>query len=228
MKKLFFVIFLMAFSFAITANAKKPKEKVVYPKAVLTLNDGTVINGYLRSDIHFMQERVLLSETEDGKEVKYKNETIVSLVVKTDDGKDVKFEPIKLYWNEGKKILKTPVLAIPNFQGKHVKGYMYPAYYDHTSTSISFSGIMSMTSYNTEEWWAIYNVDTDSTRNRHYWVHAPTLKKQKTLKTCLKDMDTDFKEYPQVRETVEKQGLTKEQIDKDPTILLEILDKSLQ
>ncbi len=175
-----------------------------------------------------MQERVLLSETEDGKEVKYKNETIVSLVVKTDDGKDVKFEPIKLYWNEGKKILKTPVLAIPNFQGKHVKGYMYPAYYDHTSTSISFSGIMSMTSYNTEEWWAIYNVDTDSTRNRHYWVHAPTLKKQKTLKTCLKDMDTDFKEYPQVRETVEKQGLTKEQIDKDPTILLEILDKSLQ
>ena len=226
MKKLFFIIFLMVFSFAITANAKKPK--VVWPKAVLTLKDGTVLNGYLRSDIHFMQEYVLFSETEDGKDVKYKNENISFLVVKVDDAKDVTFVPIKLYWNEGKKILKTPVLAIPNFQGKHVKGYMYPAYYDHTATSISYSGIMSMTSYNTEEWWAIYNVDTDSTRNRHYWIYAPTLKNQKTLKKCLKDMDTDFKEYPQVREAVEKQGLTKEQIDEDPTILLEILDKSLQ
>ena len=33
MKKLFFIIFLMVFSFAITANAKKPK--VVWPKAFL-------------------------------------------------------------------------------------------------------------------------------------------------------------------------------------------------
>lgn len=38
MKKLLFIIFLMVFSFAITANAKKPK--VVWPKAVLTLKDG--------------------------------------------------------------------------------------------------------------------------------------------------------------------------------------------
>ena len=82
MKKLFFIIFLMAFSFAITANAKKPKQKVVWPKAVLTLKDGTVLNGYLRTDIHFMQKYVLFSETEEGKDVKYKNETIKSLVVK--------------------------------------------------------------------------------------------------------------------------------------------------
>jgi hypothetical protein len=53
MKKLFFIIFLMVFSFAITANAKKPK--VVWPKAVLTLKDGTVLNGYLQNDIHFMK-----------------------------------------------------------------------------------------------------------------------------------------------------------------------------
>lgn len=52
MKKLLFIIFLMVFSFAITANAKKPK--VVWPKAVLTLKDGTVLNGYLQNDIHFI------------------------------------------------------------------------------------------------------------------------------------------------------------------------------
>lgn len=44
----------MVFSFAITANAKKPK--VVWPKAVLTLKDGTVLNGYLQNDIHFMKK----------------------------------------------------------------------------------------------------------------------------------------------------------------------------
>ena len=58
MKKLLFIIFLMVFSFAITANAKKPKQKVVWPKAVLTLKDGTVLNGYLQNDIHFMKKNI--------------------------------------------------------------------------------------------------------------------------------------------------------------------------
>ena len=58
MKKLLFIIFLMVFSFAITTNAKKPKEKVSWPKAVLTLKDGTVLNGYLQNDIHFMKKNI--------------------------------------------------------------------------------------------------------------------------------------------------------------------------
>ena len=60
----------MVFSFAITANAKKPK--VVWPKAVLTLKDGTVLNGYLQNDIHFMKKNIYFSETQNGKDVKYK------------------------------------------------------------------------------------------------------------------------------------------------------------
>ena len=56
MKKLLFIIFLMVFSFAITTNGKKPK--VVWPKAVLTLKDGTVLNGYLQNDIHFMKKNI--------------------------------------------------------------------------------------------------------------------------------------------------------------------------
>lgn len=82
MKKLLFVIFLMMFSFVINANAKKPKEKIVWPKAVLTLKDGTVLKGYLRIDIHDTGNYILFSETEDGKKTKYKNETIKSLFVK--------------------------------------------------------------------------------------------------------------------------------------------------
>ena len=79
MKKLLFIIFLMVFSFAITTNAKKPK--VVWPKAVLTLKDGTVLNGYLQNDIHFMKKNIYFSETQDGKDVKYKIVDIKSLVV---------------------------------------------------------------------------------------------------------------------------------------------------
>ena len=79
MKKLFFIIFLIAFSFAITANAKKPK--VVWPKAVLTLKDGTVLNGYLQNDIHFMKKYIYFSETQNGKDVKYKIIDIKSLEV---------------------------------------------------------------------------------------------------------------------------------------------------
>ena len=51
-------LFLMVFSFATIANAKKPKEKVSWPKAVLTLKDGTVLNGYLQNDIHFMKKNI--------------------------------------------------------------------------------------------------------------------------------------------------------------------------
>jgi len=228
MKKLLFIIFLMVFSFAVTANAKKPKEKVVWPKAVLTLKDGTVLNGYLRTDIHFMQKYVLFSETEEGKDVKYKNETIKSLVVKNcfGDGKETTFIPVNLYWREAKKILKTPVLAIQNYQGKHVKGYMYPTFFDDTRTSIN-AGVMQNTSMFSGEWWYLYNVDSDNARNISYWDYSYS-RKPKSLKSRLKEMKKDFKEYPQVCETVEKQGLTAEQISENPTILLEILDKSLQ
>lgn len=91
MKKLFFIIFLMVFSFAITANAKKPK--VVWPKAVLTLKDGTVLNGYLQNDIHFMKKNIYFSETQNGKDVKYKIVDIKSLVVDNamQDGKQRTF-----------------------------------------------------------------------------------------------------------------------------------------
>ena len=44
----------------------------------------------------------------------------------------------------------------------------------------------------------------------------------------LKRLRKDFEKYPTVADEVEKRGLTSEQIHENPTILLEILDKSLQ
>ena len=48
------------------------------------------------------------------------------------------------------------------------------------------------------------------------------------MKYTMRNMKKDFKAYPQVLEEIEKQSLTAEQINKDPIILLEILDKTLQ
>ena len=229
MKKLFFIIFLIVFSFAISANAKKPK--VSWPKAVLTLNDGTVLNGYLRTDIYFIDFDFLFSETEEGKSVKYKNETVKSLLVKDcfGEGKDVTLVPIYQYWRQAKKILKHPSLAIQVFQGKHVKGYMRPTHFENSTTSRSFTGVMSSsTSYQSGCWQYFYNVDSDSTINMKYWFYRQVNGKPKYLKQQTKELKKTFEKYPQVLEAIEKQGITAEQISDNPVILLEILDKSLQ
>lgn len=233
MKKILLILLLMAFPFAISANAKKPKEKIAWPKAVLTLNDGAVLNGYLRIGIHFMQTYILFSETEEGKDVKYKNETIKSLVVKDcfGEGEDATFIPLRLYFREGKTTFKHPSLAIQIYQGKHVKGYMAPNVFDHTSTNRSFTGVTtSITNLESDIWDFIYNVDTDSTRYCSYWTYRPepvNPKYARYMKYTMRNMKKDFKPYPKVLEEIEKRGLTAEQINKDPKILLEILDESL-
>ena len=134
MKKLLFIIFLMVFSFAITANAKKPK--VVWPKAVLTLKDGTVLNGYLQNDIHFMKKNIYFSETQNGKDVKYKIVDIKSLEVDNalQDGK----KRIFILIDDDPKF---PFLATEVFKGKHVTGYMEPFAFDNSTHSTSFTGI---------------------------------------------------------------------------------------
>lgn len=231
MKKLLFIISLMVFSFALSANAKKPKEKVTWPKAVLTLNDGTVLNGYLRTDIYFIMNNFLFSETEEGKSVKYKNDAVKSLIIKDGfkDGKDMTLIPLKMYFREGKQILKTPILAVQVFQGKHVKGYVRPTSFENTTTSRTFSGIMSSNTINeTGCRNYLYNVDKDSMINMPYWFYRPGKDKPKNLKSNFKDLKKTFEKYPQVIEAIEKQGITAEQISDNPLILLEILDKSLQ
>lgn len=65
-----------------------------YPKAMLTLSDGTVINGYLRENIHHVYHKVPISETVDGKKINYKTKDIQSLVVTMPDGTAETYIPI--------------------------------------------------------------------------------------------------------------------------------------
>ena len=224
MKKLFFTIFLMVFSFAITANAKKPK--VVWPKAVLTLKDGTVLNGYLQNDIHFMKKYIYFSETQNGKDVKYKIVDIKSLEVDNalQDGKKRTFilideDPTFQY------------LATVIYKGKHVTGYMEPFAFDNSTHSRSFTGIWTNITVYLD--CRAYHYMVDSGKHVYYWMlfedkKINSKREKYSQKKLLKKIKDKFKDYPAVAEEVEKRGLTAEQIHEDPTILLEILDKSLQ
>lgn len=225
MKKLFFILFLMVFSFAITANAKKPK--VVWPKAVLTLKDGTVLNGYLQNDIHFMKKNIFFSETQNGKDVKYKIVDIKSLEVDNalQDGKKRTFILI----DEDPKF---QYLATVVYKGKHVTGYMEPFAFENTITYKTFTGIPYAGGYTYSDCRA-YHYTVDGSKQVYYWrlfenkkINA---KREKySQKKLLKKIKDRFKDYPAVAEEVEKRGITAEQIHENPTILLEILDKSLQ
>ena len=79
------------------------------------------LNGYLQNDIHFMKKNIYFSETQDGKDVKYKIVDIKSLVVDNamQDGKQRTFILID-------DDPKFPFLATEVFKGKHVVGYMEP------------------------------------------------------------------------------------------------------
>lgn len=226
MKKLLFIIFLMVFSFATIANAKKPKEKVSWPKAVLTLKDGTVLNGYLQNDIHFMKKYIYFSETQNGKDVKYKIVDIKSLEVDNalQDGKKRTFilideDPTFQY------------LATVIYKSKHVTGYMKPFAFESSTHSRSFTGIW--TNNTVYLGCRSYDYKVDGGKLVYYWMlfedkKINSKREKYSQKKLLKKIKNKFKDYPAVAEEVEKRGLTAEQIHEDPTILLEILDKSLQ
>ena len=162
MKKLLFIIFLMVFSFATIANAKKPKEKVSWPKAVLTLKDGTVLNGYLQNDIHFMKKNIYFSETQNGKDVKYKIVDIKSLEVDNalQDGK----KRIFILIDDDPKF---PFLATEVFKGKHVTGYMEPFAFDNSTHSRSFTGIWTNITVYLD--CRAYHYMVDSGKHVYYW-----------------------------------------------------------
>ncbi len=86
-----------------------------------------------------MKKNIYFSETQDGKDVKYKIVDIKSLVVDNamQDGKQRTFILID-------DDPKFPFLATEVFKGKHVVGYMEPYAFENTITSRTFTGILRM------------------------------------------------------------------------------------
>ncbi len=231
MKKSILFLLIAIVSVALNATAKE-KENV--PSIVLTLNDGKVINGYLRCSIHQMQQRIVVSESLDGKKTKYNNEEVKSLVVKgaSDDGSDKTYVPIYSWNRYKKKANKTPALATVFFQGKHVTGYEFPTVFVRSSSPTP-SNHFQANSTESPAWNYYYVTDTAKDKIICFWLKN-TIKKSKLSKliegkkSYIKEIRKDFEDYPIVAETVEKENISEQQINEDPELLLEILDKSLK
>lgn len=80
MKKAYYIILIMLMlqTICITASAKAENQ---YPQTTLTLNDSTVVTGYLRSNLRDAGSKVAISETGHSKKMSYKIADIHSLEV---------------------------------------------------------------------------------------------------------------------------------------------------
>lgn len=109
---------------------------------------------------------------------------------------------------------------------------MEPYAFENTITSRTFTGIPYVAGTNYSGCRS-YHYMVDGGKHVYYWnlfeSKKINAKREKySQKKLLKKISEEFKDYPTVAEEVEKRGLTAEQIHEDSTILLEILDKSLQ
>lgn len=206
----------------ITASAKAENQ---YPQATLTLNDSTVVSGYLRSNLHDAGSKVAISETGHSKKMSYKIADRHSLGVTYPDGQCETYIPIHTWDKYSKKANKNPVLATVCFSGNHIVGYRMPSQYIKSSAAVPSSNFQSY-SWKYNAWIFFYQVN-NSGIIKDFWVHIP-VKKAPKLKNIIKNAKKDFKKYPIVAETIEARGLTAEEIIKNPCILLEILDCSME
>ena len=109
---------------------------------------------------------------------------------------------------------------------------MQPFAFENTITSRTFTGIPYVAG-TTYSGCRSYDYKVDGGKLVYYWMlfedkKINSKREKYSQKKLLKKIKDKFKDYPAVAEEVEKRGLTAEQIHEDPTILLEILDKSLQ
>ena len=165
------------------------------------------LNGYLQNDIHFMKKNIYFSETQDGKDVKYKIVDIKSLVVDNamQDGKQRTFILID-------DDPKFPFLATEVFKGKHVVGYMEPYAFENTITSrtLQVSRMLPVPIIQVVDHITIWLMAASMcTIGICLKVKKINAKREKySQKKLLKKISEKFKDYPTVAEEVEKRGLT--------------------
>lgn len=218
MKYLIF-LFLSIIVFPILAYAKSDN-----PRATLFMKDGSVVHGYLRVSLHDVSKDFKISETENGKKQPYNNEDIDSLKVQYADGQEAVYYPFQFAPEPNKKINKDTYLALISFDSEHVKGYCMPASYIRSSSPVPSNNFQSYSS-KTAAWWYCFEVKDTDKPIVVFWMYIPS---KKPSKYNMKDLKKALSIYPGVYETICSRGLTAEQINENPLMVLEILEESLQ
>lgn len=223
MKRSVVIISLIMLFAALCATASA-KEKTEYPKVILTLTDSSVFEGYLRCDLHGVNKKLSVSESADGKKISYKIEDIDSVKVIYTDGDSLTFHPIYVWDGMRRKVAKTPILSIICYSSDNITCYKTPGMYVKSTAAVPSNYFQSQTS-NNRAWIYYKKINSESDLIKMLYTYIPS-KKTPKLKSILNDVKNNFRkeDFKYIKETVESQGITAEQIIDKPWILLEILD----
>ena len=185
-------------------------------KVILTLNDGTVINGFLKSDI--MGDKIKVSETFKGKGKKYATTDIKTLVFPPteSDERELTFVPVMVHDNHElvNKNPKSPRLLMKVYETERMIGYISPAE-DFTFTPTMMSYWNSMKYY--------YQVKGEK-RAYTYWkvyVNAKVIGLKKMLKKC-------FKRFPAVKDYIDSKSFNSKEFFNSPEMLMPVVDDALK
>lgn len=185
-------------------------------KVILTLNDGTVINGFLKGDL--MGDKIKVSETFKGKGKKYSTPDIKSLVFPPteSDERELTFVPVMIHDNHElvNRNPKTPRLLMKVYETERMIGYVAPA------EDFSFTPTM-MTYWNSLKYF--YHVKGEQ-RAYSYWkvvVNAKVIGLKKMLKKC-------FKRFPHVQDYIESKAFKSKEFFDTPEILMPVVDEAIK
>lgn len=185
-------------------------------KVIVTLNDGSVIVGFLKGDI--MGDKIKVSEKFNGKAKKYATTDIQSLVFPPNDSdpRELKFIPVMVHDNHelvGRNP-KSPRLLCKVYESERMVGYISPA------EDFSFTPTM-MSYWNSLKYY--YQVKGEQ-RAYTYWkvvVNAKVIGLKKMLKKC-------FKRFPGVQDYIDSKAFNSKEFFKNPEILMPVMDEALK
>lgn len=185
-------------------------------RVILTLNDGTVIEGFLKGDI--MGDKIKVSEKFNGKSKKYATTDIKTLVFppSESDPTELTFLPVMVHDNHElvNRNPKSPRLLMKVYETDRMIGYISPA------EDFSFSPTM-ISYWNSMKYY--YQVKGEQ-RAYTYWkvvVNAKVIGLKKMLKKC-------FKRFPYVKDYIDSKAFNSKEFFKNPEILMPVMDEGLK
>ncbi len=199
-------------------------------RVVLTLKDGTVINGYLRTALMPDKRTVGIGEAPKGKYMKYANSDIESLVLpaSAENPEALTFIPVKDRFAERKKPNKEPSLMVKTFEGKHVTGYRFPTISDFTVSGGYPGGAQVTTTRITGIWGFSCRVEGEEAAVS-YWYNSPEGGRILVNPDAyLKQLGKRFDKYPELIDALRKENLDKAAIRQRPEAVLEVLDRIIE
>lgn len=215
------ILFLLAAIFALMWGAQLPANANGDDdfKVILTLKDGKVINGYIRTSLMGGAMKVGVSETPKGSYYEYETKDIASLVYPAlkEDQEEIRYVPcraIKKVPNliSKRKEYKAPVLLRQIYEGEKIIGYVLPCV-DATTNAT--------TTYYTNTYQYLYRVKGEEVAEPYWFASNGTVV---GLKAAMKLV---FKDYPEIIELFDNGQIDRKEFIEHPEIMMPILNDVL-